>query len=74
MVHRCYFEINAASYFDLGLKRGELFGDIAQKTLARAKDQVDWVKKVDASKKISGGNKEVFLRFSQGVGGVWKGL
>jgi hypothetical protein len=42
ITHRNYFEIEADSYFELGLCKGELFGDFLHETLDERRDEPDW--------------------------------
>lgn len=50
MHHTYYYEIKAKTNYDLGLKRGELFGTIARNTLERRKQEKSWDRKVELSK------------------------
>lgn len=50
MQHKYFYQINAKDHYDLGIKRGELFGDVARKTLEKRKQEKNWNKKVTLSK------------------------
>lgn len=49
MLHDHYYEIAAETPYELGLKRGELFGDVARETLIRNKYERTWLKKLELS-------------------------
>ena len=44
--HKNYFEIEARTYFELGLRKGELFGDFLHRTLADRRSDGDWAEHV----------------------------
>ncbi|HSW87972.1 MAG TPA: C45 family peptidase [Candidatus Saccharimonadales bacterium] len=50
MKHVNYYELTAKDNYGLGLQRGELFGDVARRTLARKKHSKYWQKKIELSK------------------------
>lgn len=47
MQHKNYYIIEAKDNYDLGLKKGEIFGEYARKTLEQRKKEKNWHKKVE---------------------------
>jgi hypothetical protein len=50
MKHTNFFELKAKSNYEMGLLRGEAFGEVARKTLARRKQSLFWEKKIILAK------------------------
>lgn len=50
MQHTYFYKIEAKDHYDLGIKRGELFGNVARTTLQKRKQETSWLKKVLLSK------------------------
>src|SRR3972149_5652293 len=54
MVHRNYFEIEADSYYELGLRKGELFGDFLRETLEDRRDSRRWERNTARAREFVG--------------------
>ncbi len=48
MKHKYYYEITAKDDYDLGLQKGELFGEVAREKLKRASSEANWKKRIEA--------------------------
>lgn len=48
--HQHYYELEADSYHELGVRRGELFGDSLRRTLGERRRQRDWQNVVEQAK------------------------
>lgn len=59
MQHNNYFEIQADSHFELGIKEGQLFGDNLAATISNFKKQAGWAARVAAAKTVLSYSEEV---------------
>ena len=50
MIHKNFYEITAKDNYALGLAKGELFGDVARRTLDIKKQGKNWREKIELSK------------------------
>ncbi len=50
MVHKNYYELTAKDTYDLGVQKGELFGEFARATLAKRKNESNWLEKIELGK------------------------
>jgi hypothetical protein len=79
--HRNYFEIEAGSYFELGLRKGKLFGDFLRRTLAERRADPDWTDDLRRARAYLGPAKQAFPHlidelqgYAQGAGAPFEDL
>ena len=73
MAHRNYFEIEADSYFELGVRRGELFADFLHECLEEQKAGPDWKADLQRAKAYLGVATATFPHLIDELKGQAKG-
>ncbi len=73
MFHTNYFEIQANSYYDLGLKEGQLFKQSAIELINKKKQHKSWDIKLEKSKRLIGPAEKAFSHLVEELKGYAKG-
>jgi predicted choloylglycine hydrolase len=71
--HKNYFEIEADTHYDLGLRRGELFGEFLRDTLAQRKEHGSWKMELERARWYVAPATEAFPELVQEVHGYAEG-
>lgn len=73
MTHANYFEIEADSYYDLGLRKGELFGRYMRASVQELKRKWDWTSAVERARLYVPDTAEVLPHLIEEVHGYAEG-
>src|SRR3989344_4297026 len=72
MKHKNYFEITAKDNYDLGIQKGELFGEFARQALSQRQDENSWLKKIKLAKSEFDLTKNHFPQYIEEIEGYAK--
>lgn len=73
MPHLNYFEIEADSYYELGLRRGELFGDAMRAAVKERKFDFSWKQQLERARSYVAATAEAFPHLIDEVHGYAEG-
>jgi Acyl-coenzyme A:6-aminopenicillanic acid acyl-transferase len=73
LTHHNYFEIEADTHYDLGLRTGELFGNFMRQSLEIAKQDAAWPATLDSARAYVGVTAMVFPQLIEEVHGYAEG-
>lgn len=73
MSHTNYFEIQADSYYDLGLQEGRLFKQSLVDSISKEEQHKSWASKLEKSKAYFNPTKKAFPQFVEELKGYAKG-